>query len=108
MSAILVQLTKVTANLPAANAPFASTVLTVTDSAAVVQTAVLTGAESPPWSAAFTNVAVGALVASSQDTDALGAAIGVALVDNFTTVSPFPPLPPTFPNTTGIAVTQTA
>ena len=43
MSTATVTLTKVNANLPSTNAAFASTLVTLTDSAGAVQTATLNG-----------------------------------------------------------------
>jgi hypothetical protein len=103
MSTATVTLTKVTTNLPAANAPFASTLVTLTDSAGAVQTATLVGTETPPWTAVFANVAAvaGATgTVTAQDTDTAGAAIGALVSQSFTEIGS----PPTFPATTAIAV----
>jgi len=84
-----------TALLPAANAPFAKNSVTLTDSAGVVQTVDLTGAETPPWTAVFSNVAAvaGATgTVSVQALDSAGAAIGS-------------PVTTTFPQPTSVAVT---
>lgn len=103
MSTATVTLTKVTANLPSTNAAFASTVVTLTDSAGAVQTATLTGAETPPWTAVFPNVAAvaGATgTVTAQDTDTAGAAIGAVVSQTFTEIGS----PPTFPQTSAITV----
>lgn len=103
MSQATVTLTKVTTNLPAANAAFASTLITITDSAGVVQTASVTGVESPPWTAVFQNIAADAGATgtvTAQDVDANGAAIGALVSQTFTEIGS----PPTFPQTTAISV----
>lgn len=104
---VIVALTKVTANLPTANAPFASTSVVVTDSSGTPQTAVvLTGAETPtPW--AFpTSVAPGAGTIVATDLDANGVAIGAPVSQSFTEAGT--PPAPTFLQTTGITVTPAA
>lgn len=104
MSTATVTLTKVATPLPAANAPFASTLITLTDSAGVVQTATVTGVETPPWTAVFNNVAAvaGATgTVTAQDQDTAGAAIGAVVSAQFTEIG----TPVTFPATTSIAVT---
>ena len=103
MSTATVTLTKVTTNLPATNAAFASTVITLTDSAGAVQTATVTGVESPPWTAVFPNVAAVAGstgTVTAQDKDSAGAAIGAAVSQSFTEIGS----PATFPATTAISV----
>jgi hypothetical protein len=91
-------------SLPAANAAYKNSVITVTDGAGAVQTANVDGTtESPPWTAVFNNVANGNCTASAQDTDVNGLAIGPAVSTTFTmgggtTGS-------TYPATAGITVT---
>lgn len=104
MSTATVVLTKATTPLPAGSAAYASTLLTLTDSAGTVQTATVDGSESPPWTAEFDNVAAEAGASGSvvaQDQDAAGVAIGAAVTQSFTEIG----APATFPATTGIAVT---
>ena len=100
---ILVQINKVNANLPLANAAFAGTKITVTDSAGAAQTATVVGTETPPWSASFSDVAVGVVAIVATDLDAKGETIGTPITQNFTTNAPTQ-----FPQTSGITVTQTA
>ncbi len=97
---VTVTLTKVTANLPAANAAFKNTSVVVTDSTGVAQPAVLlTGAETPtPWT--FTaSVAPGAGTVVATDLDVNGLAIGTPVSQAFTEAGS------TFPSTVGITVT---
>ena len=104
MSTATVTLTKVDTLLPAANAPFAGTLITLTDSNGVVQTATVTGVETPPWSAVFPNVAAvaGATgTVTAQDLDTAGAPIGAVVSQTFTEIGS----PVTFPATSSIAVT---
>jgi hypothetical protein len=98
-----VTLTKNTAAvLPAGSPAFKNTVITVTDGAAVVQTATVDGTtESPPWVAIFNNVAAGASTASAQDTAVDGTAIGAAVVASFTETGG---TGGTFPQTTAVNV----
>lgn len=103
MSTATVTLTKVSTPLPSTNAAFASTVVTLTDSAGAVQTATLVGTETPPWTAVFQNVAAvaGATgTVTAQDTDSAGAAIGALVSQVFTEIGS----PATFPATTAISV----
>ena len=104
MSTATVTLTKVTANLPSTNAAFASTLVTLTDSAGAVQTATLNGTETPtPWVAVFQNVAAVAGAQgteTAQDQDTAGAAIGAVVTQTFTEIGS----PATFPQTSAIAV----
>jgi hypothetical protein len=103
MSTATVTLTKVSAPLPAANAAFASTVITLTDSAGAVQTQTVTGVETPPWTAVFLNVAAVAGASgtvTAQDTDTAGASIGAQVSTTFTEIGS----PATFPQTTAISV----
>jgi hypothetical protein len=104
MSQAIVTLTKnLSAPLPAANAAFASTLITLTDSAGAVQTASVNGSESPPWSATFQNVAAVAGASgtvTAQDLDTAGAAIGAAVTQTFTEIGS----PAVFPQTTAITV----
>ena len=103
MSTATVTLTKVSAPLPAANPAFASSVITLTDSAGAVQTVTVTGVETPPWVAVFQNVAAVAGASgtvSVQDTDTAGAAIGAAVSTTFTEIGS----PAVFPQTTAITV----
>lgn len=87
--------------LPAGNAAFASTQVALTDAAGAVQTASLTGAETPPWTVVFNNVATGAGTVVATDVDSAGATIGTPVSQSFTEVGS----PATFPATTGITVT---
>jgi hypothetical protein len=92
------------APLPAVNAAFKKTTITVTDGASAVQTADVDGTtESPPWTAVFNNVATGNCTASAQDFDVNGTPIGSAVSTPFTEAGS-PPPPATFPQTTGISV----
>lgn len=103
MSTATVTITKTNTNLPAANAPFASTLVTLTDSAGVIQTVSLTDA---PWVATFNNVAAVAGATGSvtvQDLDSAGAAIGAALTQTFTEIG----APVTFPASSAVAVAIT-
>src|ERR1700743_337565 len=104
MSTATVTLTKVTVNLPSTNAAFASTLVTLTDSAGAVQTATLNGTETPtPWAAVFQNVAAVAGAqgtVTAQDQDTAGAAIGAVVTQPFTEIGS----PATFPQTSAIAV----
>jgi hypothetical protein len=103
MSTATVTLTKVTTPLPASNAAFAGTLVTLTDSAGTVQTATLVGTEVPPWTAVFSNVAAiaGATgTVTAQDQDTAGAAIGALVSTTFTEIG----TPATFPATTAIVV----
>jgi hypothetical protein len=89
--------------LPATNAPFASTLVTLTDSAGAVQTASLVGTETPPWTAVFANVAAvaGATgTVTAQAIDTAGANIGSAISTTFTEIGS----PATFPQPTAITV----
>lgn len=104
MSTATVTLTKVTTPLPATNAPFAGTLVTLTDSAGVVQTVTVTGTETPPWTAIFNNVAAVAGAqgtVTAQDMDTAGAPIGAVVSQTFTEIGS----PVTFPATNSIAVT---
>jgi hypothetical protein len=105
MSTATVTLTKnPTAPLPAANAAFAKTTVTVTDSAGtVIPPQDLNGKETPPWTAVFTNVAAvaGATgTVTAQDFDVNGLAIGAPVTATFTEIG----TPPVFPQTTAITV----
>jgi hypothetical protein len=105
MSTATVTLTKDLASvLPAANAKYGKTTITVVDSAGASQSADVTGVETPPWTAVFSNVAAvaGATgTASYQDFDVNGLAIaGFAGKTTFTEIGS----PATFPGTTGISV----
>lgn len=103
---ILVSVTKVTANLPAANSAFANTSVVVTDSSGTPQAAVvLTGLETTPW-AFTTSVAVGAGTVVATDMDSSGNAIGSPVSQAFTEVGSPPPA--TFLQSTGITVTPVA
>jgi hypothetical protein len=88
--------------LPAANAAFKQTTITVTDANSAVQTANVNGTETPlPWVAVFQNVAAGAGTASAQAFDVDNVAIGPPVSTTFTEVgSP----PATFPQPMGISV----
>ncbi len=103
MSTATVTLTKKDTLLPATNAPFAGTLITLTDSNGVIQTATVTGVETPPWTAVFPNVAAvaGATgTVTAQDQDTAGAAIGAMVSQTFTEIGS----PVTFPGTTAISV----
>lgn len=95
--------------LPAANAAFASILVTLTDSTGAAQQASVTGAETPPFTAEFDNVAAGpgSGTVTAQAIDSLGAAIGDAINQTFTEVGTAPPPPATFPQPVGITVTVT-
>lgn len=69
----------------AAGVTVASVAVTVTDSAGKVQTATLSGIESPPWNTSFT-VASGAGNVSSVQTDSAGN-VGTPVVQAYSTVS---------------------
>lgn len=104
MSTVTVTLTKnLGAALPAGNAPFASTLITLTDSTGAAQQASVTGVETPPWTAEFDNVAAGpgSGTVTAQDLDTAGAAIGAVVSQTFTEIGA---PPATFPQTTGITV----
>jgi hypothetical protein len=105
MSTATVILTVNTAALlPASNAPFAATLVTLTDSAGTVQTAKLTGAETPAWTAVFPNVAAVAGASgtvTAQALDTAGANIGTAISQTFTEIGS----PATFSAPTAISVT---
>lgn len=105
MANILVQLTKAQSALPSTSAAFQQTVVVSTDGAGAAQTANLTGVETPPWSVVFQNVAVGAGNVVATDTDTNGTAIGTPITQayNVTTAGGGPT---TFPQTTGLTVTQ--
>lgn len=90
----------VTALLPATNAAYLKTTITVTDANAQAQTADVNGTETPPWTAVFNNVATGAGIASAQAFDVNGAAIGDPVSTPFTEVGS----PETFPAVTAISV----
>jgi hypothetical protein len=63
--------------------------VTLTDSAGAVQTADLTGVESPPWTAVFSNIAAVAGATgnvSVQALDASGAPVGSPVTATFTEV----------------------
>lgn len=94
------------AALPAVNAAFKNTVITVTDGANVLQEATVDGTtESPANTAVFNNVAAGNCTASAQDFDVNGTAIGTAVIQPFTMPGAVVvPPPATFPQTTGINV----
>lgn len=79
----------------------ASTTLSVTDSSGSVQTATLTGSESPPWTANFT-VAAGAGSIVATDIDTTGATIGTPVTAQFNTGSGTVAL-----QTSGVTVTVT-
>lgn len=97
--------TNTNAPLPAANAAFEETVITVTDGAGAVQTASVNGTENPQWTAVFNNVASGSCNASAQDTDVNNAPIGPAIAQTFTMPAAVTPPPPaTYPQTTAISV----
>jgi hypothetical protein len=103
MSQATVSLTKVNTPLPSANAPFAGTLITLTDSSGTVQTATVTGVETPAWTAVFQNVAAvaGATgTVTAQDMDTAGAAIGSVVSVQFTEIGS----PVTFPATSSITV----
>jgi hypothetical protein len=89
--------------LPAANAAFKKTTITVTGGDGVVQTADVVGTETPPWTAAFSNVATGNCTAAYAAFDVNGLAIA-----GFSGSTPFTeagsPPPTTFPGPTGISV----
>ena len=95
---VLVTLTKVDTPL-ATGIVFAHTHLDVTDSAGVIQSFALTGAETPPWSQLVAGLADGASTYTAQDVDLTGAPIGVAVTASYT------PVPATFPATSSITVT---
>jgi hypothetical protein len=104
MANILVQLTTVQATLPATNAPFQQTVVTSTDGAGGVQTANLTGVETPPWSVIFKNVAAGTGNVVATPTDTAGTAIGTPVTQAYTVTGGT--TGGTFPSVSGITVTQ--
>lgn len=106
MANILVQLTVAQATLPAANAPFQQTVVTSTDGAGGVQTANLTGGETPPWSVVFQNVAAGTGNVVATPTDTAGTAIGSPVTQAYTVTSGGGTGTGTFPSVSGITVTQ--
>lgn len=105
MSTATVTLTKVDTALPAGNAAFAATHVTLTDSAGVVQTQDVNGKEVPAWTVVFPNVsdiAGGSGTVQAQDMDSAGNPIGVAIVQTYVDAA----IPPTtFPATTAITVT---
>jgi hypothetical protein len=80
---VQVTVAKVTASLPVANAPQASTSVVVTDSSGVAQAPViLTGTETPPWSFQTSiNPGAGSVVATDLDTN--GKTIGTPLTAAF-------------------------
>lgn len=80
----------------------ASTSLVVTDSSGASQTASLTGAETPPWTANFT-VAAGAGTITATDIDTTGAQIGTTGPIAYTTGA----VGPTVLQTSGVTVTVT-
>lgn len=92
-----------TALLPAGSQPYASTLVTLTDSAGAVQTASVNGTETPPWTIEFDDIAAtgtGTVVAQLQD------AKGVAILAPVSVPLPaavvIPPV--TVPSVTGISV----
>lgn len=95
---VQVQLAKVDTALPT-GVVFGHTNLTVTDSAGVVQTFALSGAETPPWSQVVAVAADGASSYSAQDVDSAGNPIGSAVSASYT------PAVVTFPASSGITVT---
>lgn len=103
MSNILVVVTPVSPapSLPG-TAAFGKMNLVVTDSSGAIQTQSVTGVETPPYSATFTNLAAGAgsVVASCLDVN--GATLGTALTQAFTTA---PASGGTFPQPGSIQVT---
>lgn len=101
-----VTLTKnASAPLPAVNAAFKKTTITVTDGAGAIQNADVDGVtESPAWTAVFNNVAAGSCQASATDFDVNGTAIGTAVIQPFTMSGSVVTPPATFPQTTGIDV----
>lgn len=84
MPTMLVVVTKTQAPTPAGQT-FASTTITTTDSAGAIQTASVTGLETPLWSASFSNIAVGTGFVALQDIDTTGASIGSAVQVPFDT-----------------------
>jgi hypothetical protein len=97
---VLLNITAGTA-LPAANAAYASTLITLTDASSKVQTASVNGTESPAWTATFTGVAVGAFTLSAQAKDANGANIGAAATGSYTETG----TPATYPAPASFTVT---
>ena len=107
MSTATVTLTKDAASvLPAGSAAYASTAVTLTDSAGATQSAKLDGTESPPFVAVFQNVAAvagGTGTVAWQDMDTAGAPIpGFAGSVSFTEIGQA-----TFNGTTGATVALT-
>jgi hypothetical protein len=103
MSVATVTVTNTTTPAPAGAAAYTSTLVTLTDSAGAVQTASLTGTETPPYVAVFQNVAavVGATgTVTAQALDSTGANLGSAVSTTFTEIGS----PATFPAPTSIAV----
>jgi hypothetical protein len=89
MSTATVTVTNTPSAPPAGAAAYASTLVTLTDSAGAVQTASLNGTETPPYTAVFNNVAA---VAGStgqvtaQAIDANGANAGPPASTTFTEI----------------------
>lgn len=103
MSKVTVVLQKdPTAVLAPGAAPYANTVITLTDSTGAVQTATVTGTELPAWTAEFDSVAAGGGSVAAQDNDTAGAGIGAPVIQTFTDGGTGGS---TFPKTTGITVT---
>lgn len=103
MSQATVTITNTATPAPAGAAAYASTLVTLTDSAGLVQTASLTGAETPPYTAVFQNVAAVAGASgtvTAQAIDANGANLGDAISTSFTEIGS----PVTFPAPTAISV----
>ena len=107
MSSILVQITVVQTTTPSTNTAFQQLTVVSTDGAGAVQTANLTGVETPPWSASFQNVAAGTgnVVATATDTN--NTAMGTPLTQAYT-VTTGTGTGGTFPQPSGITVTQTS
>lgn len=100
MSTAVCTITKVDTLLPTTNAPFASTLVKLTDSNGVEQSVSLTAA---PWVATFQNVAAvaGATgTVTAQDLDTAGAAIGAVVSQTFSEIGS----PVMFPASTSISV----
>ena len=107
MSTATITLTKVDTALPAGNTAFASTHVTLTDSAGAVQTLDVNGSESPQWVAVFSNVSdtTGASgTVTAQDLDASGNPIGAAVSTTYSDAATGGGGGGTFPATTAITV----
>jgi hypothetical protein len=94
-----------TVALPAGSDPYASTLVTLTDSAGAVQTASVNGTETPAWTVEFDDITAtgtGTIVAQLQT--AAGAAILAPVPVPLPAAGVVTP-PSTVPSVTGITVT---